>query len=110
MKRVMTVATIMFFALSIVDGNLKAAQANYSLTKEDVEFLKQLAKKDKFIQDLPKGVTALEGLNKIFSLTVPGPVSLVLQWNKGLIAGWRKANEGLAKIAKFTVCQDIITY
>lgn len=35
---------------------------------------------------------------------------LVLQWNKGLIAGWTKANEGLAKIAKFTTCQDIIAY
>lgn len=86
---------------------MPASAAEVTLTEDEIKFLKQILLKDKLLKELPKAQSDLAALNKVLSWTTPGPLKLVFKWNQGAIAGWRKANDALARIGKISICQEI---
>ena len=87
----------------------QATAKEFNVTAEGVKLLKHIANKDKFVQDLPKGVNTLSAINTALNMVTPGPVKIVITWNKGLIAGWKAANKNLIAIGKHVTCLDLTT-
>lgn len=78
-----------------------------TLTKEEAEVVKLVLGKDKVMADLSSTQKGLEGLNRLASLQIVGPVKLAIQWNQALFKGWRKANEKVVIIGRDAICKDI---
>jgi len=58
-----------------------------SLSKDDAVALKAIMRKDKFlktISDENHGIAGLRTIGKIASMSIQGPVKLVLDWNDAL--------------------------
>jgi hypothetical protein len=86
-----------------------AQQVEADLSADEVKLIRGIYARDQFIRDMSKGVELLSKLNTLASLaTPPSPAKLVLQWNSGLLKGWRTANGNLAKIGQATACTELV--
>lgn len=83
------------------------ADEDYTLDEDDVAFLQKLASQDEFIRQLAASAIAAEILGRIIHAVVKGPVKLAVQWNLGLIEGWKRANVALGTINKRQTCDAI---
>jgi hypothetical protein len=82
-------------------------ETEHVLDEDDVKFLKDLQKRDEFIHQLAASSEGLEILGKVVGFLGQGPVKLAVQWDEGLIKGWRTANSRLEVINKSMTCNDI---
>jgi hypothetical protein len=87
----------------------KAGQIT-ELGPDDIAFLKTLAKQDQFIRDLANASAGVEAIGHVLRLAAEGPTELLVQWNQGLIAEWRLANERLDTLNKHATCEAIVEH
>lgn len=86
----------------ILDG-----RQDISFSLDEARVLQQIMVREEILRQMSAAVAGLEALNALAGKVLTGPVKLAVQWNKVLIAGWKKANGHLAKIADDATCKDI---
>jgi hypothetical protein len=101
--------------LGLLGGNLVASiasAAEYDLSREDVAFIQQIARRDDFTRnmigsDLGAGIGALR---QILAIIPAMPTKLVMQWDQAMIRPWRRANNALDRLNKAEICDAITEY
>jgi hypothetical protein len=96
------------FALAALLLTSSPMQAqDYTLSPEDIAFLNQIDKSDRFFSELGREADGMAALNRVLGVVASGPVKISIAWNKGTIEGWKKANAKLVELNQQLICLDI---
>jgi hypothetical protein len=104
---------LLAITIGLIAANLAACPARadeYDLSKGDVAFLQDLARQDEYIRRLGESDKELGPLTQVLTGAAQGPTKLVVQWNQGIIGGWRRANTALDAPNKGKICDTITEY
>lgn len=105
---VRSLITALLFLIFILSPTAGFADEEYNLTKEEAALVKRILLQDRLLKEMSRTQQGLEGLNRLLSLTITGPVKIALTWNLTAIKGWRIANDNLARIGKIAICSDLL--
>lgn len=94
------------FVLSMLFVSAPSLAQEITLSAPQSKFVRSILLKDKLLKEMSKAQGHVSALNTILT-AAPGPVKLIIQWNQGSIAAWRKANFKLEEIKEAAVCQEI---